>query len=137
LVSGHSKVTLDELLSSLPPLEDKNEKWRREAEEAAARKAARPRNLTDFEAASIEQRMAERISAEIGAEREFVMTVIGEALGEYRAQLIDEVRTSFKSVFCQINESIETLRADIKQRRRTDDKQEPVDIPNVVARRLQ
>jgi hypothetical protein len=72
-----------------PHVESRSERWRREADEQAARFAAERRAsepLTDYQAANLEHRLAGLVEQE----KRFVLDVVGEALGEMRAELCAE-----------------------------------------------
>jgi hypothetical protein len=136
-MSRHSDDELERLLADLPPTEDKMERWRREAAEAeerraraTAERARAERTLTENQAAQLEARLVGMIDDT----REFVLTVVGEALGEYRNELIAEVSASYEDAFAKVSATIESLRAELKLLN-TADGSGPIDLPNPLQRR--
>jgi regulator of protease activity HflC (stomatin/prohibitin superfamily) len=142
-MSRHSDDELERLLADLPPTEDKMERWRREAaeaeerrarakaeREAEERRARAERTLTETQAAQLEARLVGMINDT----REFVLTVVGEALGEYRIQLVDEISASYEDAFAKMSATIEALRAELNLLNAADGKG-PIDLPNPLQRR--
>jgi hypothetical protein len=134
--------TRDELLASLPSPEDKNAKWRREAEEAEAAlviKRIAERSIPPLEAKQLEDRLTARmdrlVEFEVGRMRDFVLQVVaeslGEMLGEHRAEMLKEIRDGYRDAFLKISESTELLRREFKAARNgRAQNDETIDIPD-------
>jgi hypothetical protein len=68
-----------------------------------------------------------RIAALISAERDFIIEVVGQALGEFRSELLDEIDK-------MIAEEVEKLRTEAKKNRESSDG-EVVLLPNPLRKR--
>jgi hypothetical protein len=76
------------------------------------------------------------VRAEIASSRAFALEVVGEALGQFRNELVDEISEMYRSAFAKVEASLETLRAD-PRRSREDDDTRAIDLPLLRSSRLQ
>jgi hypothetical protein len=129
-----ARATLERLaVEQLPlsePHEDAFERWERLKPKPEEPKP--PRDLDtpiDWDA---------RIAAAIAAEREFMVEVIGAALGEYADQLVDEIEKKIAEqvdqLRAEIAEEVTKVRADMNPKREGDDG-EVLLLPNPLQRR--
>jgi hypothetical protein len=89
-----------------PPIEDRVAKWKREADEQAARFAAERREwtLTETEAQRLEHRLVAQIGAGLGEQKAFLLEVL--------ANVIAEIVAEFESKIAELSAEIGQLRAD-------------------------
>jgi hypothetical protein len=104
-----------------PPLESRNDRWRREATEAeATRNAERDSRLTDAEAAMLEARLVGMVESE----RAVILEIVGETLGLFMKQLRDEIA-----------EQVGLLKAETTLNRTIDKAENITELPNPLQRR--
>jgi chromosome segregation ATPase len=112
----------DALIKDLPPLEDPMAKWRREADEAAERRAKAKEDLRAAERQTVEMYANAGALAEMDARLETkvaeLVEAVGECIGAERVRheralerAIDELRRELKAAFA---EQVATVRGEVR-----------------------
>jgi hypothetical protein len=77
------------------------------------------------------------LASQSDATREFILEVVGQALGEFREMLIDDMSETYRDTFAKLSTSVDELRAQVAKLNGKKPA-EPIDLPNpIAARRLQ
>jgi hypothetical protein len=118
--------------------EEPLERWRNDA---IARVEGRARAYTERQInqlqATLTAHFEERLASRTDAIREFMLEVVGQALGEFRNLLIDEMSETYRDTFAKLSTSVDELRAQVAKLNGKKPA-EPIDLPNpLAARRLQ
>ena len=80
----------------------------------------------------------ERLASQTDATREFILEVVGQALGEFREMLIYDMSETYRDTFAKLSTSVDELRAQVSKLNNGKETAEPIDLPNpIAARRLQ
>jgi cell division protein FtsB len=78
------------------------------------------------------------LASQTDAIREFILEVVGQALGEFREMLIDDMSETYRDTFAKLSTSVDELRAQVSKLNNGKETAEPIDLPNpIAARRLQ
>jgi hypothetical protein len=85
---------------------------------------------------TLEAHFEARLAMEVTTTREFVLECVGQALGEFRNLLIDEMSETYRDTFAKLSTSVDELRTQVAKLNGKKPA-EPIDLPNpIAARRL-
>jgi hypothetical protein len=111
----------------------KMDAWRAQAKETQQRDdAGRWRRQLQ----ELEQRLVAQFEERFATEREAIIDIVGNALGEYRLDLAAETTASFERTFAKMNAVIDELRAEItKLNGGSSSNEQQTDIPRFLPSR--
>ena len=126
-IMATARATLEQLENDqqqhVPRGETHNQRIRRELTEADERERESNRRLTDAESARLRHWLLNLVDEQ----KTFLLEVVGEALGQFKQQLIEEIED-------RINVEVGKLRADVHVQRAVD-RGTVTELPNVLTRK--
>lgn len=114
--------------------EEPLERWRRDGIERieGRARAYTDRKINELQA-MLEARMDAGIATEVTTTREFVLEVVGQALGQYREMIVEETAQLNRETFATLSTAVDALRDQVAKLGGS--KEHPIDVPAIPLRR--